>query len=246
MANEPHPPHPPRLPRATETADPGGLDLPRYAVRLPPPVTLRYALQRGAAAGTASLHWQPGLGRYALTLQAQLPGQPALAWASTGAIDAGGLAPERYAESRRGREQRAANFEPDRGRIRFSGTDAERPLPPGAQDRLSWLAQLAGVLAATPALAAPGQAIRLYVAGARGEGGVWVFRVLGAEALALAAGPRSTLRLLREPEQPYDTRAEVWLDPARAHLPVRVRWQAPPAPQATELTLQEPGADGSP
>ncbi|MDE2274680.1 MAG: DUF3108 domain-containing protein, partial [Burkholderiales bacterium] len=228
-------------PESPEAADPGGLTLPLYPARLPAAATLHYVLQRGAAVGSARLDWQPGSERYALVLQSQLAGRPALAWASAGVIGSQGVAPERYVESRRGREQRAANFERASGRIRFSGPQGELPLPAGAQDRVSWLLQLAGVLAADPALTAPGQTVTLYVAGARGDGRAWIFRVLGTEDLDLPAGAVRALRLRREPERPYDTLAEVWLDPGRGHLPVRVRWQAPPAPEATELNLQAPG-----
>jgi len=69
----------------------------------------------------------------------------------------------------------------------------------------------------------------------------------GAEPLALPAGPVSAaLRLVREPARPYDQRIEVWLDPARAHLPVQVRLQTVPGPQdaTTEwrLAAAEAGA----
>ncbi len=218
--------------------DPGGLEVPVYATRLPPAANLRYLMQRGAASGPAELRWQPQQGHYALALHGTLPGRPPLAWASAGEIDAHGVAPERYVESRRGREQRAANFQRASGRITFSGPQVEVTLVAGAQDRLSWLLQLSGVLAADPALAAPGQQITLFVVGARGDAQRWVFDVVGSEDVGLPEGLAHALLLRREPERAYDTRAEVWLDPARRHLPVRVRWQAPPSTEVTELSLQ--------
>jgi hypothetical protein len=55
--------------------DPGGLELPLYAVRLPTATTWQYTVQRGAAAGAASLRWQPGPEGYTLTLEARLDGR---------------------------------------------------------------------------------------------------------------------------------------------------------------------------
>jgi len=49
------------------------------------------------------------------------------------------------------------------------------------------------------------------------------------EVLALAGGATPAVRLLRLPEQAYDTRAEVWLDPARHYLPLRVQLSNPPS-----------------
>jgi hypothetical protein len=39
----------------------------------------------------------------------------------------------------------------------------------------------------------------------------------------LQGGTLEALKLVREPARPYDIRAEVWLDPHRHHMPVRVR-----------------------
>lgn len=231
------------MPPLLETGLPGGVVPPVYATRLPPAVTLRYALQRGSAQGQAELRWQPGEDRYALHLRTQLTGAPAVVWASEGGLDADGIAPERYAESRRGREQRAANFQRPvdaPGRITFSGPQVEYPLLGGAQDRLSWLVQLAGVMAADPALASPGREVAIFVAGTRGDGDVWIFTVVGAEDIDLPAGPvTGALHLRREPRRPYDTLAEAWLDPARHHLPVRVRLRVRPTGEGSEWQLQE-------
>jgi hypothetical protein len=52
------------------------------------------------------------------------------------------------------------------------------------------------------------------------------------------------LRLSREPDRPYDTRVEVWLDPARQHLPVRALFTTIPGGQPLELMLS--AIDGRP
>lgn len=231
---------------ADATAGPAAA-LPVYATRLPPPMRLRYALQRGAAAGEAQLDWHRDGQQYALLLQRTLQGRALEGARSRGSIDADGVAPERLAALRAGREARAANFRRDVQRISYSGPTHQHPLWPGAQDRLSWMIQLPAVLEANPALRRPGARITLFVAGTGGDAEAWHFDVAGAEPLALPAGPVSAaLRLVREPARPYDQRIDVWLDPARAHLPVQVRLQTVPGPQdaATEwrLAAAEAGA----
>ncbi len=215
---------------------------PTYATRIAPAATLHYAVRRGEASGQARLAWQRLEGdRYLLVLDSRIGSRPALGSASTGAIDAHGLAPERYTESRRGRERRAANFEREQGRIRYSGPSVEHALPPGAQDRLSWMLQLGAVLAAEPALEAAGREVRLFVAGSRGDAEVWTFISAGREPLALAdGGSAEAVRLRREPRRDHDVAVDIWLDPARHHLPLRLAWalRGPRAAEAIEWWLE--------
>jgi hypothetical protein len=212
--------------------------LPVYATRLPAAASLHYRLQRGDAVGAARLHWQRDAGDYLLRLDTAWPGQPTAGSASRGLIDAEGVAPVRHAELRRAREVRAANFQRDAGSITFSGPQLAYALPPGAQDRLSWMIQLPGVVEADAALARAGAQVTLFVVGTRGDAEPWRFDVLGSEALLLPAGQVArALRLKREPTRPYDTRVEVWLDPARQHLPVRVVFTTLPGGQPLSLEL---------
>lgn len=212
--------------------------LPRYATRLPPAATLVYALRRGDASGEAELRWQPGDGQYRLTLDGGAAGSARLGSTSTGLLDDGGVAPERHVELRRGRALRAVNFQHEAGRISFSGPSLQLPLQRGSQDRLSWMVQLGAVLAAEPALRAPGSEVRLHVVGTRGDAQVWVFTVQGEAAVDTDAGPvAAALHLRREASRPYDTEVEIWLDPARHHLPVRLRQRLLPAGPETELRL---------
>lgn len=212
--------------------------LPVYATRLPPPATLVYALRRGGLPGRAELRWQPGDGQYLLTLDGGTDGSVPLGSSSTGRLDDGGVAPERHVESRRGRALRAVNFRHEAGRISFSGPSFQLPLRRGSQDRLSWMVQLGAVLAAEPALRTPGSEVRLHVVGTRGDAQVWVFAVHGATEVETADGAVTAALLLRRAaSRPYDTEVEVWLDPARHHLPVRLRQRLLPAGPETELLL---------
>jgi hypothetical protein len=211
----------PPAPAASAAIDAEGAPPPLYATQLPPPLTLRYELRRGRLSGSGDLHWRPEAGRYGLRLEGSVMGLSVLTQDSSGALVAHGLAPERFTDQRARRPMVAANFEREAGRIRFSGPSHEVPWQPGVQDRLSWMVQLAAVAQAEPQRLAAGERIVLQVVGARGDASTWAFRSLGPETLTLFAEPIETVRLLREPRHPYDTRVEVWLDPARHHLPVR-------------------------
>jgi len=255
VAEAPHPEPPAvatpppvrRAPAAPAAAEPapaeppapaGAPPLPVYATRLPGPVQLAYQLQRGERQGHAWLRWQPETGAYRLQLETEWTGQPAQGSSSHGLLDADGVAPVRHAELRKAREVRAANFQREAGRITFSGPSAVHALVPGAQDRLSWLIQLPAIVEADTALARPGQRVVLLVVGTRGDAEPWQFEVEGREALQLPAGPvPDALRLKREPTRPYDSRVEVWLDPARAHLPVRAVFTLLPGGQPLAMEL---------
>ena len=117
----------------------------------------------------------------------------------------------------------ATNFRRDEGLISFSASTEQVGLPAGVQDRISWWLQLAAIVAGAPQRFGPGSEIRLPVAGLRGEAREWVFEVLDEEPLSL---PRSvlgsSLHLRRAALGPYDGSLELWLDPARGHLPVRL------------------------
>ena len=220
--------------------DPGGLAVPVYATQRPPPLAMQFELRRGAAVGQASMQWQPEEARYRLRLQGQVAGAPPIDWASEGGFDDAGLAPLRYTESRRGREVRAANFQRDNGRVTFSGPSIEHPLLPGGQDRLSWMVQLAAVMAANPALAEPEAQVSIWVVGSRGDAEVWTFTVQGRTALELPIGRvEDTVHLVREPRRPYDTQVQVWLDPARHFLPVQALLRVRATGEGTEFRLQD-------
>jgi len=226
------------VPVPEPAAPAGAAELPVYATRLPDPAALHYRLQRGQELGAGHLQWQRDGDHYQLRLDVDWPGRPAQGSASRGQIDAEGVAPLRHAELRRAREQRAVNFQREAARITFSGPQAVYPLPPGAQDRLSWMIQLPAIVEADAALARAGAVVTLFVAGTRGDAEAWRFEVLGHQALALPAGAvAQALQLRREPTRPYDTRVEVWLDPARQHLPVRVVFTTRPGGEPLQLEL---------
>lgn len=216
----------------------GGAPPPVYATRLPPPLHLQYALRRGAMSADADLQWRPAGDRYEASFEGSLLGMSVIAWNSRGGFDSAGIAPERFVDRRRARSAQAANFQRASGRITFSGPGTEVPLVPGAQDRLTWMLQLAGIVEAAPQKFGPGATLAMFVVGARGDAEVWTFDVEAREGVAVArTRVEGALRLRREPRKPYDTRAEVWLDPARHHVPVKVRLEVAGSGEVTEFAL---------
>lgn len=243
-AAEPAPPLAEALPApaasAAAAADAGGRVLPTYPTRFAPAARLRYELRRGGLRGSAELDWNPAADGYEARFEGTAFGVPVIAWASQGRFDAAGLAPDRFVDRRRLRAAQAANFLRDEGRVSFSGRGAEVALVPGTQDRLSWMLQLAAIVEAAPERHGPGARVSMFVVGARGDADVWTFEAEGVEALELAAGRvDAALRWRRAPRKPYDLQAEIWLDPARGHLPVRVRLASAGADEPIEFELAE-------
>ncbi len=218
--------------------------IPRYRTRLPPAATLRYEVSRGPLHGTGDLVWRPQADRYDLKLDFKLSGLTILSQSSSGTFDAAGIAPVRFTDQRFRRGTTAANFQREADKITYSGSTNEFPLRSGAQDRLSWMLQLAAIVAAEPKLAKPGAKVMMYVSGAQGDAGVWVFRCVGPEAVQLGGAPVDAIKFVREPREPYDTAVQVWLDPKQHDLPVRATQKSGANDEGYELRLLEVRAGG--
>ncbi len=221
---------------ASPGADPQPSPAAAPALTAPPSVRLHYRMAKGPLSGTGQIDWQRDADTYRMRLEARVPvfGQIFLE-TSTGRLDASGLAPLRHTERRVKRSERAVSFVRDQGppRILFSARTGQAPLTPGAQDRLSWIAQLATRMAAPPdGPWRSGQRIEMDVASTGGDVQHWVFTVLGQDSAGL-------WQLRREPDSPHDTRAEVWVDPRLHHWPVRIR-MGEPGSEPLELTLDPP------
>jgi len=187
--------------------------------------------------GEAILDWQPQDARaYRLTLDVKAPLiGTVMAQVSTGLIDAAGIAPLRLTDRRLGSSERALNVQRsgeglEMPRVSFSSRTDSAPFPIGSQDLLSWMVQIAGILQARQDLGMPSGPIEMLVVGVRGDQQRWRLRP-DSEA-------DGQIRLIRRPEGPYETQAEVWLDPARHHLPARIRLTEPSG-EALELNRAE-------
>lgn len=221
----------PSAPETTATggASPGTTPPAAPAVALPPaqpPASAALAYEvNGTIKGlsyqaTASLNWALANGRYDARMVVRLPLLGSLVQTSTGRTGPAGLLPERFSDARR--SERAAHFDHEQQRIRFSVNTPDAPLQAGAQDRLSLFLQLAARFNAAPQPLQAGQVIEFQVAGTA-DAEPWRFRVDAEETLSLPAGALPARRLVRELRQPRDSQVEVWLAPSLEHLPVRIR-----------------------
>jgi len=168
----------------------------------------------------AQLNWTQADGRYEARMSVRLPLLGSRVQSSAGWVHASGLRPERFAD--KARSERAAHFDHEQRRIRFSANTPDAELQPGAQDRLSLFLQLAARFQADPASLPAGQLIELQVAGTS-TAEPWYFRVADEESLSLPAGELRARKLVRETRQTRDTQVELWLAPSLEHLPVRIR-----------------------
>ena len=210
-------------PRPSVSAD-AAQPTPPEPVRVAGAATLSYQVT-GRARGVdyvalAELQWRRQGERYEAVWTVESPSQGTRWQRSEGTITATGLTPERYAEKSRG--ERAAHFDAEGARIRFSANTPDARLAPGAQDRLSVALQLGALLAAAPERYPAGTQIVVQTAGAR-EAEAWTWEVLPDETMRLGERELNVVKLSREPRRDYDSRVELWLARAVDHLPVRLR-----------------------
>lgn len=168
----------------------------------------------------AQLDWLQDGEAYQASMVVSAFGLGERSMASSGRITGDGLAPTRFLD--KSRSERAAHFQPDKGKITFSANTPDAPWLVGAQDRVSVFVQLASLLAGEPAAYPPGSSISLYTAGPTAAD-TWTFVVEAEELLTLPAGEISAVKLARKPQRDYDQTVEVWLAPAIGWLPVRIR-----------------------
>jgi hypothetical protein len=152
-------------------------------LRIPGSVKLSFAAtgQRGASPMQGvfgTLEWLQDGSTYDARLTLKLLFATIVSQHSAGRIGPSGIEPERYSESRKG--EVAAHFVRDQGQILFSNNAPPTPLLPGAQDRLSVVMQLGGLLAGDPARYPGGSQITVQTAGTR-EAGTWVFNIENEE-----------------------------------------------------------------
>jgi len=211
-------------PSASEGAAPasGPSQTPVTAMALPGSARLDYRLS-GRAKGLTyhakgELAWRNTGASYdaRLTVSALFIGSRTMT--SSGEVGAGGLAPSRFSD--KSKSEVAAHFDAAKGQIIFSANTPVLPWASGAQDRVSVVLQLGGMLAGNPAGFPAGSMITVYTVGPR-DADSWTFRVEGDEALTLPFGELATVKLSRQPRREYDQKVEVWYAPSLGYLPVR-------------------------
>lgn len=217
---------------------------PTQKIAYPPAVALQFEgvfMSRGVArSGTGVLQWASDGQNYELSLQASALLILSRTEKSVGILGPYGLTPTRYSSSRTGRSEQATHFRADTGRIQFSTNKPDEALLAGAQDRLSVLMQLAGLLAGEPQRYQSGDKIQLWVAGLD-SAQMWEFVVEGRDAVNLPSGPIQATKLRRTHRHEYDQSLELWLAPEWSYLPVRILQSARAAPERdfTDLLLSK-------
>ena len=215
-----------------------------HSMLYPPGVTLQFEggiVSRGnARSATGELRWATDGLKYELSLQAAAGLLLSRTEKSVGSLSAQGLAPVRFSSSRTGRSEQATHFRYEVNRIQFSANKPDEALIAGAQDRLSVLIQLAGMLAGEPERYKTGDRIGLQVAGLD-NAQVWEFSMEGPSGIKLPAGELQTVKLRRSHRHEYDQSLEVWLAPSLGYLPVRILQSARATPEQdfTDLVLSK-------
>jgi Protein of unknown function (DUF3108) len=142
---------------------------------------------------------------------------------STGLVTPQGLQPLRFSDKRLNRSEVAAHFNYSSGKITFSTNKPEAPLLAGAQDRVSVVWQLAGLLAAQPTQYPPGSMFTVQTVSSS-DVEPWLFTVHEPETLNLSSGSQIALRLTRNPRREFDQKIELWFATDLNYLPVRFRY----------------------
>ncbi|MDP9966745.1 hypothetical protein J2W37_004475 [Variovorax paradoxus] len=210
------------------------------ALRIPGSVKLAFAVtgQQGASPMQGvfgDLVWLQDGSSYDARLSLKFLFRTIRSQHSTGRIGPTGIEPARFSESRKG--ELASHFLRDQGQIMFSNNAPSVPLLPGAQDRLSVVMQLGGMLAGDPARYPAGSRISIQTAGPR-DAGVWVFNIEGEEQMSVPAGDYAVRKLTRSPRREFDDKIEIWLAPALGYLPVRMK-QTQPNGDFADMQLRE-------
>lgn len=194
------------------------------ALSIPSSVRLTYkmtGLSRGLNYhANGELNWRREANRYesSMVVSAFLLGSRSMT--SVGEVTADGLAPKRFGD--KARNELAAHFDADKGKITFSANRPELPWQRGAQDRLSVFFQLAGLLAGQAGAVPTGTRIALYTVGPR-DAETWTFIVETMDNLSLPVGEIKALRLTREPKREFDQKIETWFAPSMSYWPVRIK-----------------------
>jgi hypothetical protein len=195
---------------------------------LPTNATLSYDV-KGKAKGFnysagGTLTWQQTGNTYTADLEISAFLLGSFQRTSSGLITPQGLVPQRFIDRRRSKVV-SVDFDQSAGLIRYSKKTPDAALLPGAQDQLSVMLQLAGLLNAREQLV-EGDVISVPVSG-DSDAEVWRFEIGAVENLQLPAGEVQARRLIRQPRKPNDKTVEVWLAPNLGRLPVRMRLTEP-------------------
>jgi hypothetical protein len=190
-----------------------------------PPVNLEVVYEvsaKGVTLADIAEHLEHGNGKYSMTETWSGRGIFALRGTarrtSHGDVVAGRLRPVEYVDQRTGRNTSRAKFDWSAMTLTMEYKDGPqtRPIPPNAQDRLSFMLAFAFL----PRDAWP---VELSVVDGRGVSS-YTFDKVGQERVKTPAGEFETVKIIRRKDGPEDKRStEIWLAPDQGLIPVRIR-----------------------
>ena len=204
----------------------------KYAVRAPESVRIEMALVRtkpdtSQNYGVGSINWTVKDGKYDMSIEAGLDlvitSFNLYKLTSEGRLDKFGITPDISTEARRTRASTATHFHHDDKTISFSASSNVVPMNDGAQDKASFLMQLASIGYADEKQFYAGKEIEMQVAEER-DAALFHFLVLGKEEIDSKLGKISTWHLLRAPKPgSYNSQLDIWLAPEFGWYPVQIR-----------------------
>ncbi|AJY42275.1 DUF3108 domain-containing protein [Burkholderia humptydooensis] len=206
---------------------------------LPPSADLQYdTFYNGMQNMPGTIHWRTDGSGYSLYVSMPVPFVGPYTYESRGRVDAFGIAPARYVETRGRRPSDFAIFNRETKQIVFTGTPNSLALPDGAQDRFSMLMQLAGLVGGDPDAYRPGVTREFFVVD-RDSGETWPITTIGDETISTSAGSLDARHFMRLPRRAGDARRiDIWLAPSLGWLPVRMV-QTEPSGAQIELLLRQ-------
>ncbi|ALB12338.1 hypothetical protein ACT79_16020 [Burkholderia pseudomallei] len=212
---------------------------------LPPSADLQYdTFYNGMQNMPGTIHWRTDGGGYSLYVSMPVPFVGPYTYESRGRVDAFGVAPARYVETRGRRPPDFAIFNRQTKQIVFTGTPNSLALPDGAQDRFSMLMQLAGLVGGDPDAYRPGVTREFFVVD-RDSGETWPITTIGDETISTGMGSLDARHFMRLPRRAGDTRRiDIWLAPSLGWLPVRMVQTEPNGAQIELLLHRRTNANG--
>jgi hypothetical protein len=185
----------------------------------PPQLEITFALTRnGSAMADVTERLEYAKGNYKLTETWKGRGVYALLGTarrvSEGTIVDGTLRPREFFDERSGRDTARAWFDwkAQTLTMQYQGNKGTEPMPPNAQDRLSFLFALSLL---------PGRAESINYSIADGKGlSRHEYKVVGRERLKTAVGEFDTVKVARKGDGRES--AELWLAAQRGYVPVRL------------------------
>ncbi|MDQ1814485.1 DUF3108 domain-containing protein [Massilia sp. CCM 9210] len=203
---------------------------PALKASLPPSAELNFDVARtdrdgGTWSGLSTISWKQAGGAYKLSMEASVSVLVArvnlVLLTSEGTVGADGIVPRTATEKRRGKTQTATHFGGPDGKISFSASERSYPMVAGAQDKASFLMQLAAIGRADSAQLASG--VELFV-GEEKDANPFGFVLVGKEDIDTRMGRMATWHVARPPRPgAYNSRLDIWLAPAHNWYPVQIR-----------------------